>query len=249
MNFVLDMGNTFTKFALFRGEKLLKKKILSTLSREKEEWKKILERWLEKEKLRLEKIVACTTKPSAFPPLKKAVKEVLKLSLKEVRASSVNFPILYRNSSQIGGDRIANAVAARELYSLPVVVVDLGTCVHLEVVSKRGELLGGLIFPGPQSFLDLLTEKAERLPPTRFRKPYRVIGKTTRENLLAGSFYTLRGGIKEIIKKIEEEMGEKSTVVLTGGWAKLFEKENFWDRINPNLTLQGLNFIALKYLK
>jgi len=159
-------------------------------------------------------------------------------------------PILCDNLEEVGADRIANAVAVSRMYKMPAVVVDFGTATTFDVISERGEYIGGVIAPGIRVASECLWQKAERLLPVEFRKPQRVIGKNTADNLISGIFYAFLGMIKEIVGKIEEEMGQEVNVIATGGWGKLIGAEcEKIKEVNPNLTLQGLNFVALDLAK
>ena len=251
MNLVVDIGNTVVKTGLFSEGKLLWKGEFATLPpREIDEWGIILLEWIRAghREAKIDKAIICSVAQSALIPLRKAVKKYLGIIPLEVDFRKVGIPLICDEPQEVGADRIANVVGAVELYSLPAVVIDFGTATTFDVISEKGEFLGGVIAPGIRVSMEALWEKTECLFPVEFQKPSRIIGKNTRDNLIAGIFYSCLGGIKEILRLIEEELGEKPTVIATGGWGSLLRKEcPQIDEVNPNLTLQGLNFIAQQH--
>jgi len=248
LNLVIDIGNTIVKTGLFSEGKLLWKGEFATLPpREIDEWGILLLNWIRacQKEVRVERVIVCSVAQSALIPLRKAVKKYLGIAPLEVDSRSTTVPLICDEPQEVGADRIANVVGAVKLYSLPAVVIDFGTATTFDVISEKGEFLGGVIAPGIRVSMETLWKKTERLFPVEFQKPSRVIGKNTRDNLIAGIFYSFLGGIKEILNLIEQELGKKPTVIATGGWGSLLKKEcSQIDQVNPNLTLQGLNFIA-----
>ncbi|MBU1600299.1 type III pantothenate kinase [bacterium] len=145
--------------------------------------------------------------------------------------------------SQIGQDRIANSVAAKNLYQLPVIVVDFGTATTFDVISKDG-YLGGVIAPGIETSFLALINKAELLYPIELKPPRVCIGKDTEQALLSGVFYGFSAQVDGIVRRIQAELGSPALVIGTGGICQLIS--NFCeeiDEINPHLTLYGLMFI------
>ncbi|MDP2960411.1 MAG: type III pantothenate kinase [candidate division Zixibacteria bacterium] len=152
--------------------------------------------------------------------------------------------ILYDDPEQVGADRIANAVASFELYGGPVIVVDLGTATTFDVVSRRGDYLGGAISPGIETSSAHLFQKAALLSTVELKKPTKVIGTNTRDSLKSGIIFGAIGQIDEIVRRIEKELGEKPKVIATGGLAELISKDsNTIQKIDQTLTLQGLKII------
>lgn len=152
--------------------------------------------------------------------------------------------ILYDNPEQVGADRIANAVAAFEIYGGPVIVVDLGTATTFDVVSEKGEYLGGVISPGIETSSANLFQKAALLSKVELKKPKKVIGTNTQDSLKSGIIYGAVGQIDEIVRRIEKELMHIPKVIGTGGLAELVYKEsNSIQKIDPTLTLKGLKTI------
>lgn len=151
--------------------------------------------------------------------------------------------IKYKNPGEVGADRIANAIAASSQYSQKnIIIVDLGTATSFEVISSSGAFLGGAIIPGLQMQMRALNEKTANLPPVRILKPAAALGQSTAANIQSGLYFGQRGAIREIISTISQEMfkGEPHVVIGTGGFAHLFEEDNLFDVIFPDLVLQGL---------
>ncbi len=250
MNLAVDIGNSVVKVGLFNQESLvLRGRFATHPHREADEWGILLVNWLRRysEKLKIDKVIISSVAQSALIPLREAIKGYFKTIPLELNFKVSGIPILCDNPEEVGGDRIANSVAATKLYRLPAIIVDFGTATVFDVISSRGEYLGGVIAPGIQLATDTLWEKAEKLFPVEFKKPLRVIGKNTEDNLVSGIFYSSLGAVKEILAKIEQEMEEKTTVIATGGWGKILKEEcSRIDEVNPTLTLQGLNFILMR---
>ena len=152
-------------------------------------------------------------------------------------------PILYDNPKEVGADRIANAVAAYELYGGPSIVVDFGTANTIEAVSERGEYLGGAIFPGIDISMDALFARAAALRRVELVAPRHVIGKSTVESIQAGCVYGFSGQVDALVDRFQAELGE-CTVVATGGLADpIIEHSRTIQHYEPWLTLQGLRIV------
>ncbi len=249
MNLVIDIGNSSVKIGLFEGENLLSQGTFSVYPRkETDEWGIVLISWLKTcfKHPKVDKVIIASVVPSILLPVKEAICKYLQITPKQLTPKLAGIPILYENPEKLGADRIANAVAAVRMYKLPAVVVDFGTATTFDVISEKGEYVGGVIAPGVQAVCDSLWQRAEKLFPVEFRKPLYVIGKNTYENLTSGVFHSVLGATEYILEMIEREVGKKVNVIATGGWGKIVAPEcKKIKKINPNLTLQGLNFVAL----
>lgn len=152
-------------------------------------------------------------------------------------------PVLYDNPREVGADRIANAVGAFDLYGGPTIVVDFGTATTFDVISAKGEYLGGAIFPGIEISMDALFGRAAALKRVELQEPRNVIGKTTVESVQSGAVYGYSAMIDGMCERIEEEVGE-STVISTGGLASLIGPvTESIEHEEPWLTLHGLRLI------
>jgi len=153
-------------------------------------------------------------------------------------------PILYENPHEVGADRIVNAVAALARYGAPVIVLDFGTATTLDVVSAKGEYLGGVIAPGLGISAEALFARAARLSRVPLKRPRRVIGTNTEESVQSGLFHGYAALVEGLVRRVRAELGADARVVATGGIARVFEGEMpFLDAIDPGLTLEGLRLI------
>lgn len=152
-------------------------------------------------------------------------------------------PILYDNPKEVGADRIANAVAAYDLYGGPSIVVDFGTANTIEAISGQGEYLGGAIFPGIEISMDALFDRAAALRRVELVEPRGVIGKSTVESIQSGAVYGFSGQVDALVERFQQELGD-CTVVATGGLAEpILPHSKTIQHYEPWLTLQGLRII------
>lgn len=155
-------------------------------------------------------------------------------------------PMRYRDPSEIGPDRIADAVAARERHGTPVIAVDLGTTLNLEVVGRDGSFLGGLIAPGLAAGAQSLSQHAARLPMIELAVPEAAIGRSTREAMLAGVVLGEVARIDGLLDRVFAELGEDAPIVLTGEGATRVAKLVSHDVIvDATLALRGLHQLYL----
>jgi type III pantothenate kinase len=155
-------------------------------------------------------------------------------------------PILYENPKEVGPDRIANAVAAYDLYGGPTIVVDFGTATTFDAITAKGEYAGGAIIPGVQISLDALFMRAAAVRRVELGEPRNVIGKTTVESVQSGAVYGTTVLVDGLCERFEEELGE-ATVISTGGLGGLFSRlTHRIEHHEPWLTLHGLRLIFEK---
>jgi len=155
-------------------------------------------------------------------------------------------PILYDNPKEVGADRIANAVAAFDLYGGPTVVVDFGTGTNFDVISKNGEFLGGAIAPGIEISLEALFGRAALLGAVELIEPRNVIGKSTVESLQSGAVYGFVALVDGMVERFRKELGQ-CHVVATGGLSHLFAPvSDTIEHMEPFLTLHGLRLVHEK---
>ena len=153
-------------------------------------------------------------------------------------------PIRYDDPREVGPDRIANAIAAKERYGAPVIVVDFGTSTNFDVVSPAGEYVGGVLAPGIEISMDALFARAARLVKVDLAAPSTVIGKTTVGGLQSGLVYGFAGQVDGIVARIREELGAEARVVATGGLADLVAPHSLTiERVDAFLTLEGLRLV------
>lgn len=153
-------------------------------------------------------------------------------------------PIRTDNPGEVGADRVANCVGAFDRYGGPCIVVDFGTATNFDVVSEKGEFLGGAIAPGVNVAAEALFARAARLPRVEIKEPQKVIGTNTVDNLQIGLFYGHVGLVDGILERMVAELGPRTKCVATGGLARLIAgKSKFISEVNDTLTLEGLRII------
>jgi type III pantothenate kinase len=150
----------------------------------------------------------------------------------------------YDVPSNIGADRIVNAVCVNTLYKGNSIIIDFGTATTFCVLTDKSEYLGGLILPGIATSLNALTNKAFKLPKLDLSHPTRVIGKSTHEGMLSGIYHGTMGILEGVVREIKHELNrDKVTVLATGGLSSYVDKAKCIDHIDPHLTLKGLNIL------
>jgi type III pantothenate kinase len=148
------------------------------------------------------------------------------------------------NPREVGSDRIANAAGAISLYTSPIIVVAMGTATAFDTVSKEGDYLGGAVAPGLAIAAEALFTRTAALPRVALVRPKKAIGHNTLTAMQSGIIFGYAGLIEGIVGRIQEELGEKATVVATGGYAGIIAKETkVIEKVNPNLTLIGIKVI------
>lgn len=162
-------------------------------------------------------------------------------------------PLLVDNPREVGGDRVMNTLAAHRLYDTACVVVDFGTSTNIDVVSARGEFLGGVLAPGIEISLEALVTRAAALRSVELLRPRSVIGKNTVECLQSGMLYGFVGQVDGLVRRIVAELGPRAgpvTVLGTGGLAPLMvgESETISEFV-PDLTLLGLRLAYLRNMR
>lgn len=242
MLLAIDIGNTTIVFGIYKKDELRGHfRIATDKGKTSDEYWEIISSLI-KGKISAS-IISCVIPPltSVFAQM---VRDYFQVEARFVEGTNTKFPILYDNPKEVGADRVVNAIAAFRLYGGPVIVVDFGTATTFDVISKKGEYLGGAIAPGINISVEALWTKTALLPKVEIIKPKTVIGKNTIESMQAGIFYGFVGQVDEIIMKIKEELNLEPKIVATGGLAELISPESMYiQSINPLLTLQGLKII------
>lgn len=159
--------------------------------------------------------------------------------------------IKYRNPIEVGADRIANAISAT--YSYPnqnLIVIDFGTATTFCAITAQKAYLGGVILPGVRLSVEALSKNTARLPSVEILKLEQVIGRSTVESIQSGVYFGVLGACKELIHRINKESfnNQGSLVLATGGFASLFDNQNIYDHIVPDLVLQGIRLAFLMNL-
>jgi type III pantothenate kinase len=186
---------------------------------------------------------------SVVPPLDSTLRQVCEIyfRVKPVFIEPgvrTGLPVLTDNPTEVGADRIVNCVAAFERFGGPTIVVDMGTATTFDVISKKGEFLGGAIAPGLGISADALFSRAARLPRINVKRPVKVIGTGTVDNIQIGLYYGYIGLVDGILERMIAEMGPETKTVATGGLAQLIaEGSKYIGAVDEMLTLTGLRIV------
>ncbi|HEY3206172.1 MAG TPA: type III pantothenate kinase [Gaiellaceae bacterium] len=240
----VDVGNTQTAVGLYEGGVLGRHWRLATEPQRTGDELGILFRGLV-ELDSIQGVCLASTVPAlvrAYEELARAVAVPLLVLGPGVRTG---MPVRYDNPHEVGPDRIANAVAARERYGAPCIVVDFGTSTNFDVVSAEGEYVGGVLAPGIEVSMEALFERAARLVKVDFVAPDTAIGKTTESALRSGLVFGFAGQVDGIVERVRTELGDSAApVVATGGLAELIAPHaKTIGRVDPFLTLEGLKLV------
>ena len=245
MLLAIDIGNTNTVLGAFDGEKLVDSWRVKTDSRTTADemalqWRGLLD------EIEVDGISVCSTVPAVLHE----VRGLLARYYADVSSIIVEpgvktgVPLLYDNPRELGADRIANAVAAREQFGAPVIVVDFGTSTNFDIVGPDGDFVGGVLAPGIETSMEALFSRAARLVKVDYAEPPQVIGKTTEQALRSGLVYGFAGQVDGIVDAIRGQLGAEAKAVATGGLADLIAPHSRTiSHVEPFLTLEGLRLV------
>ena len=253
MILTLDIGNTNMKTALFDGMEMKQYWRLSTnRNRTSDEYGMAMMNLLNHygiDRGEVEGIMMSSVVPQINFTIEHMCRSYFGMEPMKIEPGvKTGINIKYENPRELGSDRIANAVAAFELYGGPCITIDFGTATSFGAISARGEFLGGAICPGLKLAADALTERTAKLPRFELVKPDNVIGRNTVTNMQAGIVYGYIGQIKYLVNRMKQEMGVPGIkVIATGGLAVLVAGESsVIDVMDGLLTLKGLRIIYEK---
>lgn len=248
MLLLIDIGNTNTTIG-FHDESGIRDILrLSTVTGKRgiREYSYILKGVIQEHNMVApEGAVICSVVPEVTTIFAGAIKKVFGIEVLNVdHEIKTGLKFRIKNAEELGPDRIANAVAARRFYEGSLIVVDFGTATTFCVVSEKGEYRGGAIMPGLLLAANSLAAATAKLPRVELKRPAKVLGRDTNENILAGIVIGHAGAVEKIINGIKKETGGELTVIATGGLSGLVEPYiKVIDHLNPLLTLEGLRFI------
>lgn len=251
MLLTVDVGNTNTVLGVFHEKELLKSWRVKTDPRTTAD-----ELWLQYSALVANYTVTALSICSTVPATLRELRTMIDSYFHDIPATIVEpgtktgVQLLVDNPKEIGADRIVNTLAAHTLFGGPAIVVDFGTSTNLDVVSPKGEFLGGALAPGIEISVDALAARAAQLRKVELIRPKNVIGKNTVEALQSGTIYGFAGQVDGLVNRITDELtslypdaGEVS-VIATGGLAPLvIGVSETIDFHEPDLTLIGLRLV------
>lgn len=249
MLLVMDVGNTNTVLGVYEGDRLRKSwRITTRREQTVDEYGVMIENLFQSATLSPQAIdavaISCVV-PTVLPTLEEMSRRYFHTSPVVAEPGvNVKVPMLVDNPREVGADRVINVVAAIRLYGPPLIVVDFGTATTFDVVSPRGEFLGGAIAPGLIIAAEALFSRGSQLYRVELTRPKTVIGRNTITNMQSGIIFGYAGLVDGIIERIRAEMGGDPRVVATGGLASLIQPESkYIQEVNPDLTLEGLRLL------
>ncbi len=249
MLMVVDIGNTNITFGVFEGEDHRATwRMATSVNQMADEYAALLLNLLYYQGLSpsdIEEIALCCVVPPLLGTIEDLFQRYFHISPLVVGPGvKTGVRIRMDNPREVGADRIVNAAAAHHLYRGAVIIVDMGTATTFDTVSREGDYLGGAIAPGIATATEALFIRASALPRVELVHPRQAIGTDTISAMQSGIVFGYVGLVEGIVTRIERELGEKTTVVATGGYADLVASETtVINEVNPDLTLIGLRLI------
>lgn len=249
----LDVGNTHIFGGLFANDKLqLQFRYPSSSPSTSDQLGIFFKSVLRENELKpqeIEKVAICSVVPSTNYSIRSAFLKYFSLDPFFLQiGNAIDLKIDYQNPNEVGADRISNAIAAIHNYpGKDIIVIDLGTATTFDVITANKTYLGGLITPGIYISMKSLSENTAKLSAVNIVKPKTVLGQTTAANIQSGLYYSHLGAAREILSRIIASTfsGREPVIIGTGGFAYLFENENLFNVLIPELVLQGLH-LAVK---
>jgi type III pantothenate kinase len=248
MLLVMDVGNTTTVVGVFDGEKLIGHWRLSSILHTSDEFGVTLLALLSVVSVKPADIgdaVLASVVPPLDAPIREAIRVYFGVDCLSIDAfTDTGMEVRYGAPSEVGADRIVNAVAGRHKYGAPLIVADYGTAITLDVVSPDGAYLGGVIAPGLLTGIQSLFGRTAKVPNVGLELPPSVIGRNTSESVQSGVLFGNAGLTDCLVERIRGELGVEAKAVATGGHAVLMASlSKTLSCADPWLTLEGLRLI------
>ncbi len=250
MLLAIDVGNTNTVLGLFQDDRLVHSWRIKTDARDTADEMALVYRGLLTDAPTITGVSLCSTVPSVLRELRTMITRYwthLPAVIVEP-GTKTGVSLLTDNPKEVGADRIVNTLAAHHMFGGPAIVVDFGTSTNLDVISPKGDFLGGALAPGIELSLDALAQRAAQLRKVELVRPRSVIGKNTVEALQSGALYGFAGQVDGLVDRIIAELGGTVTAVIaTGGLAPIVVAESRTiTHHEPDLTLIGLRLVYAK---
>lgn len=249
MLLALDIGNTNVVAGMFSGETLIARWRLTTEARRtSDEYAVLLQSLFRASQVdgdALDDVIIASVVPVAQETLRESLEQYWHVEPMTVSHHlDFGIPVHYKPSTAVGADRIANAVAAIAGYGTPAVVVDFGTATTFDVISNKGEYLGGAIAPGLEVSQDALLARTAQLPHFSLQQPPTAIGTSTVTSLQSGILFGYAGLVDGLVERIAGELGGHVHVIATGGLAATVSPlSTRVQHVDVDLTLVGLRLI------
>jgi len=244
----LDVGNTSTMVGLFDAADLVARwRVETRRAATSDEYAFLitgLMRMVDRPASDVQACVLSCVVPPLLPRLEEMVQTAFGCEAFTIRPAELGIPIEYHPPTAVGSDRVANAVAAAELYSLPAVIVDFGTTTTVDVVSESGAYLGGAIAPGIEASVAALYANTARLPRVDIRPPAAAIGRSTEESIRSGVVFGFAAQVDGLVRRCAAELAARPVVIATGGQARLIGTvSETIQHIDETLTLHGMRLL------
>lgn len=240
-----DIGNTSITLGVFDGEAIVEKfRMASDKDLSQEEYEVLLKTLCKP--FEIDGCIIASVVEELNTKFQVSIENVFKIKpLMLTEECNTGVKIALENPKQAGADRIANACAAFMLYEKPCIVVDFGTATSFDIVNKNGEFIGGIIAPGLNLQMKVLNKFTSKLPKIDVAASNKAIGNNTAEAILSGVIRGTACMIDGLVEQCEKELGQKATLIATGGYSGLIANylKRHFDVINPTLTLEGLRFL------
>ena len=252
MLLAIDVGNTNVTIGVFDGDRLTHNWRLAALrERTADELGIFATRLFEQvgvDATTLRGIALASVVPPLTRPMEEMCERYFGRAPLLVTAANAGIPVRYSPPTDVGADRIVNAVAAWELYgrdnNLPIIIVDFGTGTTFDIISRGREYLGGIICPGLVISMEALFARAARLLPVDLREPQQLIGTNSTASMQSGFYYGALGTIDGILERLIGMLGPNTTAIATGGQADMIAKgSRYIKAVDPGITLTGLQLI------
>ena len=249
MILTIDIGNTNIVLGGFEGETILFIERISTNQAATDlEYASDVKTALDVHNIDPKEVqgaILSSVVPSVTNTFQRAVQKYLNVSVTVVEPGmKTGLSIVINNPAQLGSDLVVGAVAGIQEYSLPLIIIDMGTATTISVVDDKKHYIGGMIMPGVQISLDALTTRASQLSGISIEEPRKIIGKNTVDCMKSGILYGNAAAVDGIIDRIEEELGQKVTVIATGGMSrKIIPHCKRKMILDGDLLLKGLQIV------